>query len=81
MKCLAGCLLLLAAILAPFAEAHFQLLEPQSWLVENKLGDPQKLGPCGGYQPCVTWFVMRPTPSTSTVIASPGAMNSGGVRK
>lgn len=27
--------------------AHFQLLEPASWLVENKLGDPQKAGPCG----------------------------------
>jgi hypothetical protein len=27
---------------------HFVLLEPASWLVENKLGDPQKLGPCGG---------------------------------
>ena len=48
MKYLAGCLLGLGAILAPLAEAHFQLLEPQSWLVENNLGDPQKLGPCGG---------------------------------
>jgi hypothetical protein len=37
---------LLAA--APFAWAHFRLLEPQSWIVENNLGDPQKLGPCGG---------------------------------
>jgi hypothetical protein len=36
------------ALLAPFAGAHFKLLEPQSWLVENNLGDPQKLGPCGG---------------------------------
>jgi hypothetical protein len=48
MKYLAGCLLALGVILAPFAEAHFRLLEPQSWLVENNLGDPQKLGPCGG---------------------------------
>jgi len=43
----------LAAALAmaawtPFAGAHFRLLEPQSWLVENDRGDPQKLGPCGG---------------------------------
>jgi hypothetical protein len=37
-----------AAILTPFAGAHFHLMEPQSWLVENNLGDPQKLGPCGG---------------------------------
>ena len=36
------------AIAAPFAAAHFHLLEPQSWLVESNLGDPQKLGPCGG---------------------------------
>jgi hypothetical protein len=35
-------------VLAPFAAAHFRLLEPQSWIVENQLGDPQKLGPCGG---------------------------------
>jgi hypothetical protein len=37
-----------AAALAPFADAHFRLLEPQGWLVESNLGDPQKLGPCGG---------------------------------
>ena len=37
-----------ALMIAPFANAHFRLLEPQSWLVENELGDPQKLGPCGG---------------------------------
>lgn len=28
--------------------AHFRLLEPASWLVENERGDPQKAGPCGG---------------------------------
>jgi len=28
--------------------AHFKLLEPASWLVENERGDPQKAGPCGG---------------------------------
>ena len=30
------------------ASAHFKLLEPASWLIENDLGDPQKAGPCGG---------------------------------
>jgi hypothetical protein len=35
-------------MLAPFVEAHFKLLEPASWLVEDTRGDPQKLGPCGG---------------------------------
>ena len=28
--------------------AHFKLLAPASWLVSNELGDPQKVGPCGG---------------------------------
>jgi hypothetical protein len=37
-----------AALVTPFAGAHFHLIEPQSWLTENNLGDPQKLGPCGG---------------------------------
>ncbi len=36
------------AILPVTADAHFTLMEPASWLVENKLGDPQKAGPCGG---------------------------------
>ena len=36
------------AAMAPFAWAHFRLLEPASWIEENNLGDPQKLGPCGG---------------------------------
>jgi hypothetical protein len=40
---------LAAGLAAPVvASAHFILLEPQSWLVENRLGDPQKAGPCGG---------------------------------
>ena len=29
-------------------EAHFRLLEPTSWLIEDERGDPQKAGPCGG---------------------------------
>jgi hypothetical protein len=28
--------------------AHFKLVEPASWIVENERGDPQKSGPCGG---------------------------------
>src|SRR6476660_5387319 len=38
----------LALFLPAFVEAHFTLIEPASWLVENRLGDPQKAGPCGG---------------------------------
>ena len=33
------------------AFAHFILVAPDSWIVENQLGDPQKLGPCGGTTP------------------------------
>src|SRR5690349_1824307 len=28
--------------------AHFILEAPKGWIEENQLGDPQKLGPCGG---------------------------------
>lgn len=28
--------------------AHFKLIEPASWIIENDRGDPQKTGPCGG---------------------------------
>lgn len=28
--------------------AHFKLIEPASWIVEDQRGDPQKTGPCGG---------------------------------
>lgn len=38
-----------AVVLVPaLAAAHFLLMEPASWLVEDARGDPQKLGPCGG---------------------------------
>ena len=37
-----------AGIFPVSADAHFTLLEPGSWLQENRLGDPQKAGPCGG---------------------------------
>lgn len=38
----------IAGTLPTPADAHFLLLAPASWLVENKLGDPQKSAPCGG---------------------------------
>jgi len=28
-------------------DAHFKMLEPASWIVENERGDPQKSAPCG----------------------------------
>ena len=36
------------AFLPAVTHAHFKLLEPASWLIEDDLGDPQKAGPCGG---------------------------------
>jgi hypothetical protein len=36
------------AVIAPNGFAHCRLMEPASWLQENQLGDPQKMGPCGG---------------------------------
>jgi hypothetical protein len=44
-------LLLAAGVLATLptiASAHFKLVEPASWLIEDQRGDPQKAGPCGG---------------------------------
>ena len=35
-------------IAAQTLSAHFKLLEPSSWLIEDDRGDPQKAGPCGG---------------------------------
>jgi hypothetical protein len=38
-----------AALAIPaMGQAHFILEAPASWIQENQLGDPQKMGPCGG---------------------------------
>ena len=36
------------AALPAGTSAHFRLLEPAPWITQDQLGDPQKLGPCGG---------------------------------
>src|SRR6266446_3554203 len=36
------------AVITQSASAHFKLMEPASWLIEDDRGDPQKAGPCGG---------------------------------
>ncbi len=36
------------ACLSSVADAHFVLVEPASWIMQNNLGDPQKIAPCGG---------------------------------
>ena len=38
----------LLAVAPAVTQAHFKLVEPASWLVEDERGDPQKAGPCGG---------------------------------
>jgi hypothetical protein len=50
MKNRACLLVVLAAALAVTTEtrAHFKMLAPAAWVVTNDLGDPQKVGPCGG---------------------------------
>src|SRR5437868_12836714 len=39
---------LATAALPAIVSAHFKLVEPASWLIEDQRGDPQKAGPCGG---------------------------------
>jgi len=51
MKRAARFLFVVAALtiaLQGVTSAHFKLVEPASWLIENDRGDPQKAGPCGG---------------------------------
>lgn len=37
-----------ALLVSPAAHAHFTLISPPSWVIEDSLGNPQKLAPCGG---------------------------------
>ena len=47
LRHLAAAAALAAALIAP-ASAHFVLETPAASLAQNAIGDPQKLGPCGG---------------------------------
>src|ERR1700704_6330351 len=38
----------LVTVVPAVTQAHFRLMEPASWLIEDDRGDPQKSGPCGG---------------------------------
>jgi MYXO-CTERM domain-containing protein len=40
-------LALACVVVSSTADAHFNLKTPESWTVQDGLGDPQKLGPCG----------------------------------
>src|SRR6516162_10415782 len=49
MKALTRALLAVVLLLVPVAtQAHFKLLAPASWIIEDERGDPQKAAPCGG---------------------------------
>jgi hypothetical protein len=49
MKALTRSTIALALLLVPVVtQAHFKLLAPASWLIEDDRGDPQKAAPCGG---------------------------------
>ena len=39
---------LAAACVSATAHAHFVLVSPAAALIQNRLGDPQKIAPCGG---------------------------------
>lgn len=45
---LAGVGIAVLALASTSGRAHFELLEPSASLVQDRLGDPQKLAPCGG---------------------------------
>jgi hypothetical protein len=45
---LAAAIAAIVASLAGTAHAHFVLVSPAASLVQNRLGDPQKIAPCGG---------------------------------
>ena len=42
------CAVVAVAALSTVADAHFVLISPAASLVQNRLGDPQKIAPCGG---------------------------------
>jgi hypothetical protein len=48
LRCLAAAAGLAAALAIAPASAHFVLESPAASLEQNAIGDPQKLGPCGG---------------------------------
>ena len=50
MKYFTGLFVALVAVWASAVDtsAHFKMLTPTPWVNTNDLGDPQKVGPCGG---------------------------------
>lgn len=48
MRVLCGIVVAMIVALPGSMSAHFKLLEPASWLIEDERGDPQWAGPCGG---------------------------------
>ena len=46
--CLSLVVALPAVLAASSVSAHFKMLSPAGWIVEDERGDPQKIAPCGG---------------------------------
>ena len=65
-----ACAVIAIASLSATADAHFVLVSPAASLGQNRLGDPQKIGPCGG----VAGNPARGTPPNPGVPS--GAVNS-----
>lgn len=55
-----------------YAGAHFKLLEPESAIVENNQGDPQKMAPCGGVSASAKGPANMGTPSNIVTKATGG---------
>lgn len=62
-----------AVTLVPqYAGAHFKLLAPESAIVENDLGDPQKMGPCGGVSASAKGAANMGTPTNAVTKVTGG---------
>jgi hypothetical protein len=62
------------ATLSVAADAHFVLVSPAASLVQNRLGDPQKIAPCGG----VSANAARNTPANPGVASQAVTQIKGG---
>lgn len=49
------------------AHAHFALRSPASWRVQDALGGPQKLGPCGDEAPAIATGIVTPFAPGETI--------------
>ena len=65
---------IVASSLSSVADAHFVLVSPAASMVQNRLGDPQKIAPCGG----VSANPARGTPPNPGVPTNASTQLTGG---